>query len=162
MLTFQELYTTYSGEVYRFALWLSADSFTAGDITSETFIRAWVHRSTIRTETLKAYLFTIARNIYLEQGRKLARQVTLEDVHINPAPGPDRVVEVQMELAKVRQVLQTLPEIDRTAFVLRIQHELPYAEIARVLEISLAAAKVKVHRVRKKILAAFAAVEVYS
>jgi len=162
MLTFQELYTTYSGEVYRFALWLTGDSFTAGDITSETFIRAWVHRSTIRTETLKAYLFTIARNIYLEQGRKLARQVTLEDVHINPAPGPDRVVEVQMELAKVRQVLQTLPEIDRTAFVLRVQHELPYAEIARVLEISLAAAKVKVHRVRKKILAAFAAVEVYS
>ena len=162
MLTFQDLYTTYAGEVYRFALWLSGDSFTAGDITSETFIRAWVHRDTIRTETLKAYLFTIARNIYLEQGRKIARQVTLEDVHTNPAPGPERVVEAQLELAKVRQILLTLPEIDRAAFAMRVQHELPYAEIARVLEISLAAAKVKVHRVRKKVLAAFAAAEVYS
>jgi RNA polymerase sigma factor (sigma-70 family) len=160
MLTFQDLYTTYSGEVYRFALWLSGESFTAGDITSETFIRAWVHRSTIRTETLKAYLFAIARNVYLEQGRKLKRQVALEDVHINPAPGPDQVVEVQLELAKVRQILLTLPEIDRAAFTLRVQHELPYAEIARVLEISLSAAKVKVHRVRKKVLAAFAAMEV--
>jgi RNA polymerase sigma factor (sigma-70 family) len=160
MLTFQDLYTTYSGEVYRFALWLSGDSFAAGDITSETIIRAWVHRSTIRTETLKAYLFTIARNIYLEQGRKLPRQVALEDVHINPAPGPDRVVEAQLELARVRQILLTLPEIDRAAFSMRVQHELPYAEIARVLEISLAAAKVKVHRVRKKVLAAFAAMEV--
>ena len=160
MLTFQDLYTTYSGEVYRFALWLSGDSFTAGDITSETFIRAWVHRSTIRTETLKAYLFTIARNIYLEQGRKLTRQVALEDVHINPAPGPDQVVEAQLDITKVRQILLTLPEIDRAAFTMRVQHELPYAEIARVLEISLAAAKVKVHRVRKKVLAAFAAMEV--
>ena len=160
MLTFQDLYTTYSGEVYRFALWLSGDSFTAGDITSETFIRAWVHRSTIRTETLKAYLFTIARNIYLEQGRKLTRQVALEDVHINPAPGPDQVVEAQLDITKVRQILLTLPEIDRAAFTMRVQHELPYAEIARVLEISLAAAKVKVHRVRKKVLAAFVAMEV--
>jgi RNA polymerase sigma factor (sigma-70 family) len=160
MLTFQDLYTTYSGEVYRFALWLSGDSFTAGDITSETFIRAWVHRSTIRTETLKAYLFAIARNVYLEQGRKLTRQVALEDVHINPAPGPDQVVEAQLDITKVRQILLTLPEIDRAAFTMRVQHEIPYAEIARVLEISLSAAKVKVHRVRKKVLAAFAAMEV--
>jgi RNA polymerase sigma factor (sigma-70 family) len=162
MLSFQELYTTYSNEVYRFAFWLSGDSFAAGDITSETFIRAWVRRSTIRTETLKAYLFTIARNLYLEQGRKITRQVALEDVHINPAPGPERIVEAQMDIAKVRQILLTLPEIDRAAFTMRVQHELPYAEIARVLEISLPAARVKVHRVRKKILAAFAAVEVYS
>ena len=162
MLSFHDLYTTYARELYRFAFWLSGDSFTAGDITSETFIRAWTHRDTIRTETLKAYLFTIARNLYLEQGRKSKRQVSLEDVHTSPAPGPDQVVDAQLDLAKVRQVLQTLPEIDRTAFALRVQHELPYAEIARVLEISLVSAKVKVHRVRKKIQAAFAAVEVYN
>ena len=161
MLTFQELYDSYAGDVYRFALWLSGDSFAAGDITSDTFIRAWTHRDNIRTETLKAYLFTIARNIYLEEERNGKRQVALNDVHTNPSPAPEQVLEAKLDLAKVRQVLQTLPEIDRTAFVLRVQHELPYAEIARVLEISLSSAKVKVHRVRKKILAAFAAVEVF-
>jgi RNA polymerase sigma-70 factor (ECF subfamily) len=54
----------------------------------------------------------------------------------------------------VWRVLQTLPEIDRTAFILRVQQELPYAEIARVLELSLSAVKVKVHRTRKKLLTA--------
>jgi RNA polymerase sigma-70 factor (ECF subfamily) len=54
----------------------------------------------------------------------------------------------------VQEFLQSLPEVDRAAFVLRVQHELSYAEIARVLELSLSAAKVKVHRVRKKLLAA--------
>ena len=49
-------------------------------------------------------------------------------------------------------MLQTLPELDRAAFVLRVEHELPYIEITRTLEISLSAAKVKVHRVRKKLI----------
>ena len=159
MLTFQELYETYAGDVYRFALWLSGDSFSAGDITSDTFIRAWTHCDNIRTETLKAYLFTITRNIYLEQGRKSKRQVALQDVHKNPEPEPEQVMEAKFDLARVRLILQTIPEIDRTAFLLRVQHELPYAEIARVLNISLAAAKVKVHRVRKKVIFAFAITE---
>ena len=160
MLTFQDMYTMYVKDVYRFAFWLSGDSFAAGDITSDTFIRAWTHRATIRTETLKAYLFTIARNIYLEDGRKYKSQVALQDVHTNPSPTPEQLVETKLDLAKVRQILQAIPETDRTAFVLRVQHELPYSEIARVLEISLASAKVKVHRVRKKVLAAFAAEEI--
>jgi len=70
MINFQDLYETYAAEVYSFSLWLAGDSLEAEDITSETFIRAWVHNSKIRTETLKAYLFTISRNVYLECKRK--------------------------------------------------------------------------------------------
>jgi RNA polymerase sigma-70 factor (ECF subfamily) len=153
MLNFQDLYEAYATEVYRFTFWLVGDSSEAEDITSETFIRAWVNRSTIRTETLKAYLFTIARNAFLQRQRKRKRQAVLEDVYPDPAPGPVERAETQFELLRVQKYLQTLPEIDRAAFVLRVQHELPYAEIARVLGLSLTAAKVKVHRVRKKLLA---------
>lgn len=160
MLTFQDLYESYAAEVFRFALWLAGDSYEAEDITSETLIRAWTRNSTIRTETLKAYLLTIARNTYLEQQRKSKRQVALVDVHPDPNPGPDRLFESRDELSRVRAVLKTCPEIDRSAFVLRVQHELPYAEIARVLELSLSAAKVKVHRVRKKLLATCVGTEV--
>ncbi len=152
MLNFQDLYESYASDVYRFAFWLADDGAEAEDITSETFIRAWVNSSKIRTETLKAYLFTIARNYFLEQQRKRKRQVALEDIYADPAPGPDKQIETQLEIQRVRKFLQTLPEVDRAAFILRVQHELPYAEIARALEISLSAAKVKVHRVRKKLL----------
>jgi RNA polymerase sigma-70 factor (ECF subfamily) len=161
MLTFQDLYESYSSEIFRFALWLSGDIYEAEDITSETFIRAWVRFSAIRTETLKAYLFTIARNFFLDQRRKRKNNVTLRDIYPDPAPGPDRMVETHLELQIVLGVLQSLPEIDRTAFILRVQHELPYAEIARVLRLSLTATKVKVHRVRKKLLAARFCEEVY-
>lgn len=152
MLNFQALYESYAADVYRFALWLAGDRLEAEDITSETFIRAWTHRSPIRTETLKAYLFTIARNVHLEQQRKQKRQVVLNDSYFDPAPGSAALAESRLELDRVQQILRTLSEIDRTAFILRVQHELPYAEIARILELSETAVKVKVHRVRKKLL----------
>jgi RNA polymerase sigma-70 factor (ECF subfamily) len=153
MLNFLGLYESYAAEIYRFALWLAGDCYDAEDITSETFIRAWVNRDTIRTETLKAYLFTIARNIFLQRQRERKRQVVFEDVYPDEVPGPHKQVETHQQLSRVQEFLTSLPEVDRAAFILRVQHELPYAEIARVLELSLSAAKVKVHRVRKKLLA---------
>jgi RNA polymerase sigma factor (sigma-70 family) len=161
MINFQDLYESYANDVYRFSLWLAGDSLEAEDITSETFIRAWVHNSKIRTETLKAYLFAISRNIYLQHQRKKKRQVVLADVHPDPAPSPDELTESQLKLRKVQSVLQTMPEIDRAAFVLHVQHELPYAEIARVLKLSETATKVKVYRVRKKLIATCIGKEVY-
>jgi RNA polymerase sigma-70 factor (ECF subfamily) len=160
MLSFQDLYESYVTDVFRFAYWLSGDRSEAEDITSETFVRAWVNSRTIRTETVKAYLFTIARNLFLKRQKKSSRQVALEDVYPDPAPGPGDQVESRQELKRVRQLLQALPEIDRAAFVMRVQHELPYAEIARVLDLSLTAARVKVHRVRKKLLLSCADKEV--
>ena len=151
MLKFNELYESYASEVYRFALWLSGSKQWAEDLTSETFIHAWIHYRPIRTETLKAYLFTIARNNYLGQLRKEKRIVDLSEEYPDPAPEPDQIIESLLEIKHVHGFLQTLPEIDRAAFILRVQHELPYAEIARVLELSVSAAKVKVHRVRKKL-----------
>jgi RNA polymerase sigma-70 factor (ECF subfamily) len=152
MIDFKQLYETYAADVYRFSLWLAGEAAEAEDITSETFVRAWSRRDAIRTETLKAYLFAIARNLCLEGRRKRARGMALEDVHADPAPGPDRLLESRMELQRVREVLRELPEEDRTAFVMRVEHGLPYEEIARVLGFSLSCAKVKVHRVRRRLL----------
>lgn len=154
MLSFLELYESYAPEVYRFAFSLSGERAEAEDIASETFIRAWVNRSAIRTETLKAYLMTIARNTFLERRRKSRREVPLDETMPDPAAGPADRAESRLDLIRIEKLLQPLPEIDRAAFVLRVRHGLPYEEIARVLEISLASAKVKVHRVRKRLLAA--------
>ena len=161
MFNFNELYDLYAYEVYKFAYWLSGDRFEAEDITSETFVCVWTRFNSIRTETLKAYLFTIARNIYLKKLRKGKKQVALNDALPDGNPEPEKLVESRLELQRVQSALLKLSEMDRSAFVLRVQHELPYAEISRILGISLTAAKVKVHRVRKKLLAARTDMEVY-
>jgi len=151
MLSFEELYIAYSPEIYRFACWLSSDGADAEDITSETFVRAWMNFNSIRTETLKAYLFTIARNIYLESLRKRHRQADLADEIVDHQPDIEKQLEYENVLDLVRKILHALPEVDRSAFVMRVQYDLPYEEIARVLQISETSVKVKVHRVRKKL-----------
>ena len=149
MLTFEELYVAYSPDVYRFACWLAGNTNDAEDITAETFARAWMNFANIRTETLKAYLFTIARNIYLESLRKHRNHENLNDTLSTSDSAMEKTLETRSELDQIRTTLLTLAEIDRSAFVMRVQYDLPYLEIARVLQLSEGAAKVKVHRVRK-------------
>lgn len=151
-LDFETLYTDYSADVFRFAFWLSGEKNEAEDITSETFVRAWSRSEKIRTDTLKAYLFTIARNRHLENIRKGKYHTDLMDTHIDSSPGPDTVTESRLELQRVFKVIKTLPETERTAFIMRTGHGLSYEEISRALEISLSSAKVKVHRARKKLI----------
>jgi len=160
MLEFHELYERYAPDVYRFAYWLAGDSAEAQDITAETFVRAWVNWDSIRTETLKAYLLTIARNVYLGQRRARRFQTELPESVPDPQPDPETLAADRESIETVRRVLLTLPEIDRAAFVLRVQHGLPYSEVARVLQLSVGAAKVKVHRARLRLLTARASEEV--
>lgn len=153
MITFHEIYDRHSKDVYRYAFWLSGSGDDADDITSETFARAWVGREEIRTETVKAYLFTVARNIYLKGLRHTKRQAELTPHQPDPKPAPDQLVESRLELKSAMEVIQLLPEVDRAAFLLRVQHELSYEEIARTLQISLTSVKVKIHRARLKLAA---------
>ena len=153
MITFHEIYERHAKDVHRYACWLSGSSDLADDITSETFARAWAGWDEIRTETVKAYLFAIARNLYLKGLRHTKRQTDLTPHHADPKPAPEQLVESRLELDRAMDAIQSLPEIDRAAFLMRIQHELPYDEIARVLQLPLTTVKVKIHRARLKLAA---------
>jgi RNA polymerase sigma-70 factor (ECF subfamily) len=153
MITFHEIYERYSRDVYRYAFWLAGSADDADDITSETFARAWAGREEIRTETVKAYLFAIARNIYLKGQRHRKRETDLSASQIDTKPEPERIVESRFAIHRLMNVIQSFPEVDRAAFLLRIQHELPYEEIARILQVPLTTVKVKVHRARLKLAA---------
>jgi RNA polymerase sigma-70 factor (ECF subfamily) len=154
MLTFHKLYERHAPDVYRFACWLSGDPAEAEDITSETFVRAWSSSTPIRTETVRAYLFAIARNVYLQGVRRSRRQAGLHTSQPDPAPGPDQVVADRIQMGGVARVLMTLPEVDRAALIMRAQYDMPYDEIARALGLSISAAKVKVHRARLRLIEA--------
>ena len=153
MLTFEELYDSYYKDVYRFTYWLIGNREDAEDLTSETFIRAWSNHHRINAETMKGYLFAIARNFYIDQFRKKKKKKEIKDSHRDPAILLDKKFEIEDEIRNIHLILNTFHEIDRSAFLLRVESELPYDEIARILEISVSSAKVKVHRIRKRIIA---------
>ncbi len=151
VINFHSLYRRYSHDVYRFAFWLCGNADDAKDIVSETFIRVWTAKVPLKTETVKAYLFTIARNLFLQQQRKNRKKMAFDESHVDESPNADIITEMRSELQQTLRNLQTLPEIDRAALILRAFHDLSYEEIARILQFSVSAVKVKIHRARLKL-----------
>ena len=152
-MTFHELYERYAQDVYRFAHWLTGNRDDAQDITAETFVRAWTAAAEPRMESVKAYLFTIARNLHRKQWRRGSRQELLSEEMVDPVQSPDQVAANREELARALAALQTLPELDRTVLLLRAQDEMSYEDISAVTGLSVTAAKVKVFRARARLSA---------
>lgn len=150
MTEFKDIYAAHAREVYRFALYLYGDETLAGEITAETFVRAWTASEEIRQATVKAYLFTIARNLYLKEIRRTARNIELSDQVPDPTPDAFAIAHGKAELQAVIKVLRSFPEVDRSAVLMRAQG-ISYEEIALVLGLSVTSAKVKVHRTRIKL-----------
>jgi RNA polymerase sigma-70 factor (ECF subfamily) len=132
-------------------LFLCGDKAEAKDITSETFARVLTGKSPLLRATVKGYLLTIARNLYLESLRRQKRFTELSQDLPDSAPNLENVVSHKTELEAVQEYLQTFPEVDRAAMLLRADG-VAYDEIANSLNITLSSAKVKVHRLRLKLL----------
>jgi RNA polymerase sigma-70 factor (ECF subfamily) len=151
VIDFSELYATHAGDVHRFVLFLSGDPAMADDILSETFIRLWHARDRVDLTTVKGYLLTIARNLFLADRRHARRMTTLDERVHDTRPDPERRAHAHRELQAVSAALQTLPEIDRAAVLLRAEEGMSYDEVAAALAISPVAARVKVHRARLRL-----------
>jgi RNA polymerase sigma factor (sigma-70 family) len=154
MRDFHELYERYAAQVQRFAYALCGDVQQVQDICSETFVRAWLNWGRLRQPTVRAYLFAIARNLYLQDLRRSKRQVELHEDLQDGATGPHTAAEHSEIWAWTQRAMQRLSESERAALMLRSVEEMSYEEIAATLKISLAAAKVNVHRARLKMVAA--------
>lgn len=148
---FAAVYARHGPTVYQFALYLSGDPSEAEEIAAETFARAWTSRTPILNETVRSYLFTIARNVWSQRARRDARYETLDEG--SAAGGMDERLEAREELRAVAAKLRELPALDRAALLMRTNGS-DYDEIAAALGISSAAARVRVHRVRTVLMRA--------
>lgn len=151
MTRFHDLYERYSRDVYRFVLYLSGDPAMADDVTSETFIRVWSSPEPVRMATVKAYLLTIARNLWLMERRRGLRREDLDETIPETGQSAAHQAEVKDDLDRVLRALQEFPEVDRAALLMRAEEGLSYEEISVTLGVPLATIKVKIHRARLKL-----------
>ena len=146
---FHNLYEAHAKDIYRYARFLTASDDAAAEITSETFLRAWVGRDRIRAETAKAYLLTIARNLARDRQRFDSRWPGAEVPEQFVAPN----AEARLELRRTLEAIRALPIAYREPLMLAAIG-VDFAEIGRVLGISVSTVKIRVHRARLKLTAA--------
>jgi len=149
---FHAVYERHARDVLRFAFYLCGDRSRAEEIAAETFAQAWTSIDPARTSTLKAYLFSIARNLVRRELRRDSRRAELDGELQDPRPGPASSAGDRLELRAVLAALQRLPEADRAALLMRAQDGLSHEEIARVLGLSVVAVRVRIHRARLRLL----------
>jgi RNA polymerase sigma-70 factor (ECF subfamily) len=149
--TFHTLYEAHAADVYRFARFLTGSDDAAADVTSETFLRAWAGRGAIRAETAKAYLLAIARNLARDRARAASR---LSDGEVPDAPVPP-TAEARFELNRTLAAVRELPADYREPLLLAASG-VGYEEIGRLLGLSVATVKIRVHRARLKLGTALA------
>ena len=82
---------------------------------------------------------------------------------MDPGANPHSSMEEKSEMSDMLALLQQLPDLDRTALLLRAHENMPYDQIAETLGLSAVSVRVKVHRARLTLLRArLAAQEVLS
>lgn len=160
---FDWLVTHYHGQVYGLLFGMLGDSADAADATQEVFLKAFRGIRAFRCgSSLKTWLYRIAVREALNskrwRWRHLRNQVSLEaereeEKHFaepaDKSESPfDRLAARELQ-ATVHGALQRVPEVYRSAVILRDLEGLDYDEIAEVLEISIGTVKSRILRGRQ-------------
>jgi RNA polymerase sigma-70 factor, ECF subfamily len=153
MSEFHELYERHYPDVYRFALFLTGDCSRAEDLAADTFVRAWVARDRIKLATVRAYLLTIAKNLYRDDCRRQRSTSALPDAVADPRPPVDVQVQHTLALDHVRARLRHVARGDRQAFLMFLARGMSHREIAGALGVSVGAVKSRIFRAREALMA---------
>ncbi|MBK7291058.1 MAG: RNA polymerase sigma factor [Chitinophagaceae bacterium] len=138
-----------------FAINLTRDSEAAQDLFQETLYKALANHEKYNTGTnIKAWLFTIMRNIFINDYRRKSKQKTIFDNTPNDylldykQSTISNDAESDMRLKEVKKAVEELPEIFKTPFKLYFDGY-KYNEIADALAEPLGTIKSRIHFARK-------------
>ena len=138
--------------VYRLAAALVRDAREAEDVTQEVFLSYWQHGT--RVERPREWLMRVARNAALSRFRKSGRVVCQDPAELPEiSDGHDPAWHYeQHELAgELRNLVDTLPEPQRSLLVMFDVQGHDGATCARVLGLNVNQVKVYLHRARRRL-----------
>jgi RNA polymerase sigma-70 factor (ECF subfamily) len=136
-----------------FAVSLCGNLDRADDLVQETLVKAWSNLdSFVEGTNLRAWLFTILRNIYYSEYRKRRREVADPDGAIAARLATVPAQDGHMDLLDFRDALQKLPMDQREALILIGASGLSYEEAAGVCGCAVGTMKSRVNRARSRLV----------
>ena len=160
---FKELFDSNVTLVHNVCFRMLGNRQDAEDVTQEVFLEAYRSLKRFRFESkLSTWLYRIAvnRSLNHQRKRKLERWLSL-DFEVGEgsaeesafpdtaANGPDRLVEKKDVERIVQEAISKLPERQRIALLLHRYEELPYQEIAKIMDVSVASVESLLHRAKE-------------
>jgi len=152
-----ELFERHHRPLYGFFTRLTNQPSVSEDLVQVVFYRILKYRHTYRDEgKFSAWIYHLARKVAADHFRKHAAAPAATDptdLHEHPDadPAPDTRAANADDLALLRTALARLPHDHREVLVLSRLQNLEHKEIARLLDTSVGAVKVRVHRALKEL-----------
>ncbi len=146
------LFERYHRQLFGFLFHTVGDRELGEDLTQNVFYRILKYRHTFRGDgEFKTWMYHLARNVVNDHGRTIKRTVKHQDIDTmqesiaggSVADGP---IQKKQELTLLRHAMERLSEESREILILSKFQELRYSEIARIMDLTEGAVKVRVHR----------------
>jgi RNA polymerase sigma-70 factor (ECF subfamily) len=147
--------------LYSYALVLTRNHAEAEDLVQETYVRALPAMGRLRADSnTKGWLFTILRNIWLNQLRKWRNGPQMIEMEgddgvansiVEPSKDSHDLYVSKLEAEQVREAIQELPTDFREIILLREYEDLSYQEIASVLDCPVGTVMSRLGRARAKL-----------
>ena len=154
-IEFNEIVINNTEYLKPFAVTLTKDSETAKDLLQETMYRALANREKYNAGTnIKAWLYTIMRNIFINDYRRRVKQHVVQDISTNEfllnsnQLAVVNAAESNLIMKEVQQAVYKLPDIFKNPFILYFEGY-KYNEIAALLKEPLGTIKSRIHFARK-------------
>jgi RNA polymerase sigma-70 factor (ECF subfamily) len=155
---FDELVRRTYVDTYTLAMRLTADEEDARDVVQEAYLRAWKGLAKFRGDAqFSTWMYRITANTAYTTVKRRRRHRTEplpehdDVVDLRLDAQPEEAAETQVLLARLAHALDELPPKLRVLVVLKDVYGLSHEDIASELGITVAAAKVRLHRGRKKL-----------
>ncbi|WP_026521206.1 RNA polymerase sigma factor [Butyrivibrio sp. VCB2001] len=130
-------------KIFRFCYYRVHNTDTAQDLTQETFLRFMNSSYEERGEQLR-FLYTIARNLCIDESRKAQMEELPEDYSDEGDGAEDLIRRMDVNAA-----LDKMPEEDRELLILRYMNEVPLSDICKIMGISRFALYRKLNSVKR-------------
>lgn len=161
-MDFENIYNRYFNEVFLYIKSISSNESLAEEVTQETFFKAIKSIDSFDgSKDIRAWLFTIAKNIYFSYYKKNKRQIgtdSLEDICDTGVTISEKLMNEE-DAFIIHKFLHSMTEPYKEVFSLRVFGELPFDKIGRIFGKSSGWARVTYHRARKEVIEYMEAME---
>ena len=143
---FSTLFRTHSKTVYNYIYYKFGNQEKAYDAVQEAFVKLWENCAKVSPEKAKSYVYTVANNLYLNviKAEKVRLKYADKD-NDRSNESPEFLMEEKEFKEKLDRALDSLPENQRTTFLLNRIDGKKYAEIAEMEGVSVKAIEKRMH-----------------
>lgn len=143
----EELIERHGDSVFGYISGMTGNRYEAQEIFQDTWLKAIRKLDRYKHKNFKGWITRMARNIIIDRSRKHKALLLLDNEDRNGATGVEKLASkikspaenaANRQMAELaNQALMTLPHAQREVFLMRVQQDMAFKEIAQIQKVSI-------------------------